>query len=152
MTDEATQRAAVVAEAKTWIGTPYHSCARIKGVGVDCGQLPLAVYHAAGRIREVPVDQYSPQWHLHREEERYLAQVLEFAHEISELPLPGDFVLWRVGRCLAHGAIVVDWPVVIHSAVGIGVVQTDAIREPVVRVKAHQSTERERHFFSVWGA
>ena len=32
---EAETRAAIVAEAMSWIGTPYHSHARIKGVGVD---------------------------------------------------------------------------------------------------------------------
>ena len=36
-------RAAVVAEAIAWLGTPYHHRARIKGVGVDCAQLALGV-------------------------------------------------------------------------------------------------------------
>ena len=29
-------RAAVVTEAKTWIGTPFHHAARVRGAGVDC--------------------------------------------------------------------------------------------------------------------
>lgn len=38
------QRAAVVAEARSWIGTPYHNCADVKGAGVDCGnEDPLQV-------------------------------------------------------------------------------------------------------------
>jgi hypothetical protein len=31
---ESAQRAAVVAEARSWIGTPYHNCADFKGTGV----------------------------------------------------------------------------------------------------------------------
>ena len=30
-------RAAVVHEALSWIGTPYHTGARLKSVGTDCG-------------------------------------------------------------------------------------------------------------------
>ena len=33
---ELAQRLAVVAEAESWLGTPYHHEARIKGHGVDC--------------------------------------------------------------------------------------------------------------------
>lgn len=33
-----------VAEAITWLGTPYHHQGRVKGVGVDCGTLLCEVY------------------------------------------------------------------------------------------------------------
>lgn len=33
-----------VAEALTWLGTPYHQQGRVKGVGVDCGTLLCEVY------------------------------------------------------------------------------------------------------------
>ena len=36
------ERAAVVAEAMTWIGTPWAHMAHLKGVGVDCANLPIA--------------------------------------------------------------------------------------------------------------
>ena len=47
------QRQAVVAEALTWLGTPYHHRARVKGAGVDCGQLLAAVFEGAGVLRHV---------------------------------------------------------------------------------------------------
>ena len=34
-------RAAVVKEAESWIGTPFHHAARVKGAGIDCLMLPL---------------------------------------------------------------------------------------------------------------
>ena len=46
-------RDAVVAEAKTWLGTPWRHMQRIKGVGVDCANLPAAVYEACGVIEHV---------------------------------------------------------------------------------------------------
>ena len=65
-------RARVVAEALSWLGTPYAHRQRLKGVGVDCAQLPLAVYAAAGVLGTDEVGPYAAQWHLHRGEELYL--------------------------------------------------------------------------------
>jgi cell wall-associated NlpC family hydrolase len=46
----ASQRAAVVAEAKTWIGTPYHHAADVKGHGVDCAMLLVRIYGDLGLV------------------------------------------------------------------------------------------------------
>jgi cell wall-associated NlpC family hydrolase len=45
---EAAQRATVVAEARSWIRTPYHNCADVKGAGVDCGMLLVRVFVDTG--------------------------------------------------------------------------------------------------------
>lgn len=66
MADTDTMRRAVVAEALTWLRTPYHHAARIKGVGVDCAQFLIAVYAATGLIDDFTPDRYPPDWHLHR--------------------------------------------------------------------------------------
>lgn len=42
--------AAVVAEARRWIGTPYQHQARVLGVGVDCAGLVLGVGRALGLV------------------------------------------------------------------------------------------------------
>jgi len=43
-------REKIVAEARSWIGTPYHNCADIKGVGVDCGMLLVRVFVDLGLV------------------------------------------------------------------------------------------------------
>lgn len=73
---------AVVAEAKSWIGTPYHHMARVKGVGCDCLTLLAAVYHKAGVIPTIEIPYYPPDWHLHRSAERYLYGLLQYACEL----------------------------------------------------------------------
>ena len=140
------QREAVVREAMSWLRTPYHPRARIKGVGVDCGQFPAAVYHAAGVIPAIPVGRYSPQWHMHQTEQRYLAEVLSYAREIS-CPLPGDFVLYHVGKGWAHGAIITGWPTIIHAVTGQGVTLGDASRDPFDGMLLR---DRQPRFFSPW--
>ena len=105
----------VVAEAESWLRTPYHSCARIKGAGVDCAQFPAAVYESTGLIPKLDLD-YSPEWYMHQDEERYLRWVFPYSTEITrEELLPGDFAIWKFGRTYSHGAIVIDKPTIIHA-------------------------------------
>jgi NlpC/P60 family putative phage cell wall peptidase len=113
MTDP--RRAAVVAEAESWIGTPFHHHARIKGAGVDCLHLLAEVYERAGLIAHVAPEHYPADWHLHRDAERFLDGLTRYAREIEGPPDPGDVALFRFGRVFSHGAIVVAWPRLIHA-------------------------------------
>jgi cell wall-associated NlpC family hydrolase len=110
-------RAAVVAEARTWIGTPYHNCADIKGVGVDCGMLLARVFVDLGLVEPFDPRPYAHDWHLHRSEEKYLDALLARAKEV-ETPLPGDVMMFRVGRCYSHGGIVtrLDPLTIVHAS------------------------------------
>ena len=152
------ERAAVMACARAWLRTPYHHRGRVKGAGVDCAMLLAEVYAEAGLVAPLAIPHYPPDWHLHRDAERYLGVLLDHAVEYvpviaspqgeaiqagslrrktprddddrGELPtrpvLPADIVLWRFGRCFSHGAIVVDWPIVIHAYLGRGCMLEDA--------------------------
>lgn len=122
-----TKREEVVAEARSWISTPYAHRGRIKGYGVDCGQILIEVYQAVGLAEKVDAGMYSCDWHLHRSEERYLGIVSTYADPVAE-PLPGDIVLFKFGRCISHGGIVVAWPLIIHSYIGQGVIYGDATK------------------------
>ena len=105
--NEAEARAAVVAEARSWIGTPYHHCADVKGRrgGVDCAMLIVRVYVDLGFVEPFDPRPYPQDWMMHRDEERYLGFLLARARAVSE-PQPGDVILFRVGRCFSHGGIV----------------------------------------------
>jgi len=117
------RRAAVVAEAESWLGTPFHHAARVKGApgpgreagGVDCLMLLAEIYERAGVMGHVEVPFYVPDWHMHRDAERYLEGLTQYAREIPGPPLPGDVALFRFGRTFSHGAVVVAWPRLIHA-------------------------------------
>ena len=142
--DEAQARAAVVREAKAWLGTPYAHRQQLKGLGVDCAQFPLAVYTAAGVIGAIDVGAYSPQWHLHRSRELYIEWVSRFAREIApEQARGGDFAVWRYGRTFSHGAIVLEPPRVIHALRGVGVTLDDWDADEALRT-------RPMRVFSLW--
>jgi cell wall-associated NlpC family hydrolase len=167
----ATKRAEIVRAAKDWLGTPYHHHARIKHGGVDCAMFPLAVYQECGVLPPdfTPPD-YSMQWHLHRSEELYLKTIAPFVREKKPCecpchagdkstmcvcgngwecegnpihgPFAADFVVFKFGRAFSHGAIVVDWPIIIHSYIPHGVLLGDALRDG-------ELLNREMKFFEV---
>jgi NlpC/P60 family putative phage cell wall peptidase len=113
---EAQGRAAVAAEARTWLGTPYAHGQRLKGVGADCAGVPLEVYAAVGLIPATDVGPYSHQWHLHRSEERYLDWVERFGREVArDEAQAGDFLVWRFGRTYSHGGILIDDRRIVHA-------------------------------------
>jgi cell wall-associated NlpC family hydrolase len=126
---EGDARAAVVAEALSWVGTRYHHMGTIKQIrdadgtlrdrgGVDCATLLTCVYANAGIIGPVVVGHYPPDWHMHQGAERYLRQLLTHTTEIEEAAAqPGDIVLFRWGRVYSHGAIIIapGWPDIVHA-------------------------------------
>lgn len=115
MNSEQAQRQAVIDEALTWLKTPYHHAARVKGAGVDCLMLLAEVYTAAGVIEPIAdIPHYPRDWMLHRNEERYLDGLLSYCHPVAE-PKLGDIALFRFGRTVSHGAIVLDWPNILHA-------------------------------------
>jgi cell wall-associated NlpC family hydrolase len=138
-------RDAVVAEALSWELTPYHHRARIKGVGVDCAQLPAAIYEAVGLIPHIEPE-YSPQWMLHRDVEQFLGWVRAYAREIDRgSAAPGDLAIWKFGRCYSHSAIIIDLPEVIHAVIrGGGVLRANIDRDS-------ELAERPVKFFTLFG-
>lgn len=114
--------ARVLEEARTWIGTPYAHAANIKGVGVDCAMLPVAIYVGLGIVPPFDPRPYPHDWMLHRDDERYLGWVEQFADRV-DTPEPADLALFRVGRCIAHGGIVETPETMIHADLRAGVVE-----------------------------
>lgn len=139
-------RAAVCDEAATWLGTKFHDCARIKGVGVDCGMFPLAVYVKIGLARDFDPGHYSVQVHLHKPDTKYVDYVRSQMRQIWESDVkPGDLVIYKEGFAFAHSAIVIEWPnKIIHAVVSKGVMYDDAQRYGRLQ-------KREKEFYSFFG-
>ena len=149
---EAEERRAVVREANTWIGTPFHHMGRVKGRtgGVDCAYCCALVYHAAlpDRVPAMDFGYYAPTWNMSKKSaapERYLATVLALPGvcEVAA-PSPGDLALFHWGLAWAHGAVVIDWPVIVHADMNAGFVA-------LVLANEGRLARRQRRFFSFWG-
>ncbi len=151
------QRMLVRDIARTWKGTPYRHRGAIRGVGVDCARILIEVYAEAGLIERFDPGKYTRDWHLHRNEERYLATIESFCGEALRSddsmnawlndgykPLTGDILVWRVGRTFSHSAIVTDWPNVIHASAPSEIVEeVSALNTP--------ATPKPVRVYSIWG-
>ncbi len=131
-----TIREQIVAAARAWQSTPFHHAGRVKGAGVDCLQLLVAVYSEVGLLPPVDTGHYPRDWHFHKSEERYLDAVSSHAYQVG-VPQPGDLALFKFGRCVSHAAIVIDWPLCIHAYFGQGVVEVDAVNGAELAGRLH---------------
>lgn len=155
-------RSLVVTAARSWTGTPYHHMGRVKHVGVDCGQIIIASFEEAGLCRVEDPGMYTCDWHLHRDEDRYLALVEQHlvrapgceteqssAERIKGDPFfavgPGSVLVWRIGRTFSHGGIVTKWPFFIHASLPAGMVEEVSlvncayVSERPMRVYTHEA-------------
>lgn len=147
---EAESRDRVDAIARTWLETAFHDHARVKGAGCDCATFLLEVFEEAGLIPHTNVGHYSPQFFLHSAEERYLGWVKRFGREIApEAAQPADIVLYKIGLCFAHGALIVKpgWPAIIHAHAASRCVRTGNGRSPHLGIRV-----LDVKFFSIFAA
>ena len=89
-------RAALVAEAREWLGTPYRHQASLKGVGTDCLGLVRGVWRAFHGAEPEQLPAYTPDWAEAGGTEQ-LAMAGR-AHLVAGDPaeaLPGDVLLFR---------------------------------------------------------
>jgi cell wall-associated NlpC family hydrolase len=126
------RRAAVLDEAETWRGTPYHHAARLKGIGCDCLSFLVEVYQRCRIIAPLTLPFYRPDAVMHDGDPRYFEGVLAHGREVATAQ-PGDVVLYRWGRGMGHGGIVVDWPWILHADPYHGVNRADGTQGRLAR-------------------
>lgn len=144
------QREKVVEIAMQWLRTPYRHAAKVKGHGADCLTLIAGVFEEADLIEKTAIPYYSSEWHLHKSQELYLQGILRYAKEIPESEVDrGDIVLWKFGHCYSHGAIIIDYPIIIHAAMNANVT-LDNLETSIWLNDLGKNKKREKKFFSYW--
>ena len=146
-------RRRVLDAAESWLLTPWAHNQSVKGAGVDCGRFLMAAYVEPGLAAESALGSYPADWMYHRSEERFLGWVERYLDRVEQ-PKPADVAVWKYGRCFSHGAIVVDWPRIIHAHAPEGRVSYgDASKGSLARtgIKGGGSAPREVRFYSLAG-
>ncbi|MGV6803714.1 MAG: NlpC/P60 family protein [Ruegeria sp.] len=125
----------IVAEARSWLGTPYVHQASTKGAGTDCLGLLRGVWRAVLGCEPEAVPVYSMDWSEPQGEERMWAaarrNLIERARDHLE---PGCILLFRMRETgvAKHLGIVSEAgavPRFIHAYSGHGVVE-NALSDP----------------------
>ena len=90
-------RERALAEAMSWIGTPYQHQASVRGVGCDCLGLVRGVWRALYGDEPEAVGPYRADWAEVTGQERLLAAAQRWLVEIPmETAQPGDVLLFRM--------------------------------------------------------
>lgn len=128
------RRAALVAEARSWLGTPFSENCAVKGPagGIDCVHYLAACHAAAGACApvELPVQpvEHVRHWHEHHAESLILEWLgrPEVRGRVRRLDdgepmMIGDMPLLEVQRTTHHATICCG-PELLHVAIPAGVV------------------------------
>jgi len=121
---EVSQRAAVVAEARSWVGTRFRWRAAIKdatgrGGGADCASMIAETYRVTGVFDPGQAEYFSPLTDQSDDTstEVYLLRVLRHAEELTSARVgqidwsvvgPGDMAIIKIGgsKIFWHGGII----------------------------------------------
>jgi NlpC/P60 family putative phage cell wall peptidase len=117
---------AIVAEARSWIGTPYRHQASLKGVGCDCLGLVRGVWRAFHAGEPEPMPAYAPDWAEATGAEALAEAARRHLVEIDRDQFaPGDVLLfrWRNGYPAKHAAIVTAPARMVHAHDGCAVTE-----------------------------
>lgn len=123
----AATRAAALAEAQRWIGTPYRHQASVQGAGADCLGLVRGVWRALYGAEPAPVPAYAADWAERTSSETLLtaANTCLIALDRSQAR-PGDVLVFRYGAAhpAKHCAILSAPERMIHAWHGRSVCET----------------------------
>lgn len=115
-TDE--RRSALLAEAQSWVGTPFMGNSASKGRGVSCQKLAGALYAAVGCAQMDVPD--APMGRAKYAEDSLVLPFMRGRSDFVEVSrgeplLPGDLVTFRIGRSVHHVGVMVLPGVFVHA-------------------------------------
>jgi len=122
---ETLERMRLIEEAKTWIGTPYHSEGRVKGAGCDCGTFLLGVLENAELLPHIDIPHYPEDIACHCAVPKYLMKIEEYCQRVNNNDRKiGDILVYQFqgSKVPHHAAFVYDDEYLIHSYTRQGVI------------------------------
>jgi len=120
-------RLAILAETRSWIGTPYQHQASARGAGCDCLGLVRGVWRAFFGDEPGAAPAYTPDWAEREERETLLLAARLYLREVAiEAARPGDVLLFRMDARspVKHAAILDEDDRIIHAYWGRAVVRS----------------------------
>ncbi|HZP20097.1 MAG TPA: NlpC/P60 family protein [Bauldia sp.] len=116
-----TARDAIVAEALTWLGTPYRHQASLKGVGCDCLGLVRGVWRELHGREPEAAPAYTPDWAEAKGEETLAEAARRHLVPVAlDEAAAGDLILfrWRDSLPAKHAGILISADRFIHAHEG----------------------------------
>ena len=131
---------AIIAEARTWLGTPYHHQARLKGVGCDCLGLVVGVANEleltddSGQL----LGSFDRTDYSRQPDGQFLTSRLQAI--LHEIPIgekaPGDLVLFTIEKNPQHMGLLTEFED------GLGLIHSYAPSQKVVEHRLDKKWEQ----------
>jgi NlpC/P60 family putative phage cell wall peptidase len=144
--------AMMLAEVRSWIGTPWKHGVALKGWGADCIQWIAAFGMWLGKIpADCEFPKYHRDWALHNSRSVLIEQVSRFSDPLDATGVlsTGDTLIFTFGLTQSHAGIYTEDGKCVHAHIRHGVVEvkTDSIRRKINGnwVPAFDSAWRWRH-------
>jgi cell wall-associated NlpC family hydrolase len=119
------ERLLLIEEAKTWLGTPYHTEGRVKGAGCDCGTFLLGVLENTKILPHIDIPHYPEDIACHCAVPKYLMKIEEYCQRVESADRQmGDILVYKFdgAKVPHHAAFVLDKEYLIHSYTRQGVI------------------------------
>lgn len=132
-------RDAVIASARSWLGTPYHHQASVKGIGTDCLGLIRGVWRDLYGFDPEKAPAYSRDWgEANGEETLLIAASRHLVPREREEAAAGDVLVFRMrdGAVSKHCAILTSPETMIHAVEGAPVDEVPLTRWWQRKIKA----------------
>lgn len=119
-------QAAVVAEARAWLGTPYVHQASCRGAGADCLGLVRGIWRAVVGPEPAALPPYTPDWGEAGGREVLAEAALRWLVPAAAGAAPGDVLLFRMrpGAVAKHLGVQAGPDTFVHAYSGRGVVES----------------------------
>jgi NlpC/P60 family putative phage cell wall peptidase len=111
----------IIALARTWLGTPYHHQASLKGVGTDCIGLVRGIWSELYGAEPQALPSYTRDWAEAQGRETLLEAARRHLVEVPQAEAqPGDILIfrWRRTAPAKHCAILSTPTAMIHALEG----------------------------------
>ncbi len=119
----------LVEVARSWLGTPFHPHAAIRGVGVDCVHLLAEIYRETGLFAGYELPRYTMGGGDHADVSLVISW-LEAHPRFRRIDLAfealaaGDLVTFRLGRVAHHVGLVLGDRTFLHAIRDCGVLES----------------------------
>jgi cell wall-associated NlpC family hydrolase len=115
----------LIREAKSWVRTPYHPQASVKGVGVDCVNFVCQVYQSADLVGEFQMPNYSMDGGMHMDSEIVEPYIIQAGFHVVETGnMPGDLLAFKIGKIVYHLGIQISSNLFVHAIRTYGVIES----------------------------
>lgn len=115
----------LIHEAKSWVRTPYHPRASVKGVGVDCVNFVRQTYQSVDLVGDFQMPDYSMDGGYHLDHEIVEPYIIAAGfHVVENGNRPGDLLAFKIGKIVYHLGIQINEHIFIHAIRTYGVIES----------------------------